>query len=112
MKKKLFNNELKICSDPSLKKKKKMQIASKDMKICSTSHVTAAAAAKSLQSCPTLRPHRWQPTRLPHPWDSPGKKTGVDCRFFLQAHVTGELQIKRLRFPYIPIGMASIQNSN
>ena len=55
MKKKLFKNELKICSDTSLKKKKKkMQIASKDMKICSTSHVTAAAAAKSLQSCLTL----------------------------------------------------------
>ena len=31
----------------------------------------AAAAAKSLQSCPTLWPHRWQPTRLPRPWDSP-----------------------------------------
>ena len=31
-----------------------------------------AAAANSLQSCPTLRPHRRQPTRLPHPWDSPG----------------------------------------
>ena len=26
-----------------------------------------AAAAKSLQSCPTLRPHRRQPTRLPCP---------------------------------------------
>ena len=37
----------------------------------------AAAAAASLQSCPTLRPHRRQPTRLPHPWDSPGKNTGV-----------------------------------
>ena len=23
---------------------------------------TAAAAAKSFQSCPTLQPHRWQPT--------------------------------------------------
>ena len=33
----------------------------------------AAAATKSLQSCPTLWPHRWQPTRLPRPWDSPGK---------------------------------------
>ena len=33
----------------------------------------AAAAAKSLQSCPTVRPHRWQPTRLPRPWDSPGE---------------------------------------
>ena len=24
-----------------------------------------------------MRPHRWQPTRLPRPWDSPGKNTGV-----------------------------------
>ena len=43
-----------------------------------------AAAAKSLQSCPTLRPQRWQPTRLPHPWDSPGKNTGMGCHFLLQ----------------------------
>ena len=44
-----------------------------------------AAAAKSLQSCPTFcDPHRWQPTRLPHPWDSPGKNTGVGCHFLLQ----------------------------
>ena len=43
-----------------------------------------AAAAKSLQSCPTLQPHRQQPTRLPHPWDSPGKNTGVGCHFLLQ----------------------------
>ena len=28
--------------------------------------------------------HRWQPTRLPCPWDSPGKNTGVGCHFFLQ----------------------------
>ena len=43
-----------------------------------------AAAAKSLQSCLTLRPHRRQPTRLPRPWDSPGKNTGVGCHFLLQ----------------------------
>ena len=29
----------------------------------------------------SLRPHRWQPTRLPRPWDSPGKNTGVGCHF-------------------------------
>ena len=29
-------------------------------------------------------PQRWQPTRLPHPWDSPGKNTGVGCYFLLQ----------------------------
>ena len=28
--------------------------------------------------------HRRQPTRLPHPWDSPGKNTGVGCHFLLQ----------------------------
>ena len=44
----------------------------------------AAAAAKLLQSCPTARPHRRQPTRLPRPWDSPGKNTGVGCHFLLQ----------------------------
>ena len=31
----------------------------------------------------SVRPHRWQPTRLPHPWDSPGKNTGVGCHFLL-----------------------------
>ena len=40
--------------------------------------------AKSLQSCLTLWPQRWQHTRLPHPWDSPGKNTGVGCHFLLQ----------------------------
>ena len=30
-----------------------------------------------------LRPHRQQPTRLPRPWDSPGKDTGVGCHFLL-----------------------------
>ena len=32
----------------------------------------------------SVRPHRWQPTRLPHPWDSQGKNTGVGCHFLLQ----------------------------
>ena len=31
-----------------------------------------------------MRPHRWQPTRLPRPWDSPGKNTGVGCHCLLQ----------------------------
>jgi len=46
--------------------------------------LTATATAKSLQSCPTLWFHRWQPTRLPRPWDSPGKNTEVGCHFLLQ----------------------------
>ena len=32
----------------------------------------------------SVRPHRRQPTRLPRPWDSPGKNTRVDCHFLLQ----------------------------
>ena len=32
----------------------------------------------------SVSPHRQQTTRLPHPWDSPGKNTGVGCHFFLQ----------------------------
>ena len=32
----------------------------------------------------SVRPQRRQPTRLPHPWHSPGKNTGVGCHFLLQ----------------------------
>ena len=32
----------------------------------------------------SVQPQRRQPTRLPHPWDSPGKNTGVGCHFLLQ----------------------------
>ena len=32
----------------------------------------------------SVRPHRRQPTRLPYPWDSQGKNTGVGCHFRLQ----------------------------
>ena len=32
----------------------------------------------------SVPPHRRQPTRLPHPWDSPGKNTVVGCHFLLQ----------------------------
>ena len=63
-------------------------IADRIFTICATTEDfgpwAAAAAAKSLQSCPTLRPHRWQRTRCPHPWDSLGKNTGVGCHFLLQ----------------------------
>ena len=55
----------------------------------------AAAAAKSLQSCPdSVRPHRRQPIRLPRPWDSPGKNTGVGCHLLLQCmKVKSESQV-------------------
>ena len=32
----------------------------------------------------SVRPRRQQPTRLPHPWDSPRKNTVVGCHFLLQ----------------------------
>ena len=32
----------------------------------------------------SVRPHRRQPTRLPRPWNSPGKNTGVGCHLLLQ----------------------------
>ena len=46
---------------------------------------TAAATAKSCQSCSTLcDPIDSGPPRLPRPWDSPGKNTGVGGHFLLQ----------------------------
>ena len=32
----------------------------------------------------SVRPHRRKPTRLPRPWDSPGRNSGVGCHFLLQ----------------------------
>ena len=54
-----------------------------------------AAAAKSLQSCPTLwDPIDGSPPWLPHPWDSPGKNTRVGCHFPLQCmKVKGESEV-------------------
>ena len=44
-----------------------------------------AYSAKSFQSCPTLcDPIDGSPPGSPHPWDSPGKNTGVGCHFLLQ----------------------------
>ena len=45
----------------------------------------------------SVRPHRRQPTRLPYPWDSPGKNTGVDCHFLLQCmKVKSESEVAQL----------------
>ena len=42
----------------------------------------------------SVQPHRWKPTRLPCPWDSPGKNTGVGCHFLLQCvKVKSESQV-------------------
>ena len=45
----------------------------------------------------SVQPHRQQPTRLPRPWDSPGKNTGVDCHFLLQCmKVKSESEVSQL----------------
>ena len=45
----------------------------------------------------SLRLHRQQPTRLPYPWDSPGKNTGVGCHFLLQCmKVKSESEVAQL----------------
>ena len=48
--------------------------------------IGAAAATAKVTSVvsASVRPHRRQPTRLPRPWDSPGKNTGVSCHSLLQ----------------------------
>ena len=58
----------------------------------------AAAAAKSLQSCPTLcDPIDGSPPGSPRPWDSPGKNTGVGCHFLLQCvKVKSESEVAQL----------------
>ena len=43
----------------------------------------------------SVQPHRWQPTRLTRPWDSPGKNTGVGCHFLLQC-MKVESEVKSL----------------
>ena len=46
----------------------------------------------------SVQPHRWKPTRLPCPWDSPGKNAGVGCHFLLQCmKVKSERSLSRVR---------------
>ena len=45
----------------------------------------------------SVRPQGRQPTRLPHPWDSPGKNTGMGCHFLLQGmKVKNESEVAQL----------------
>ena len=52
----------------------------------------AAAAAASVTSVvsDSVRPHRRQPTRLPRPWDSPDKSTGVGCHCLLPTNMNAQ----------------------
>ena len=44
-----------------------------------------------------MPPYRRQPIRLPHPWDSPGKNTGVGCHFLLQNIASAAAAAKSLQ---------------
>ena len=61
----------------------------------------AAAAAASVVS-DSVRPHRRQPTRLPRPWDSPGKNTEVGCHFLLQCRKVKVKSLSRIRLLATP----------
>ena len=52
-----------------------------------TTQTQHSSYAKSLQSCPTLRPSWLLPTRLLGPWAPPGKNTGVGCHALLQGNL-------------------------
>ena len=62
------------------------------------SPAAAAAAAKSLQSCPTLCDPSRQPTRLHHPWDSPGKNTGVGCHLLVHRVAKSRTRLSNFTF--------------
>ena len=55
-------------------------------KVCSSSSIRWCCCCCYVASVVSnsVWPHRRQPTRLPRPWDSPGKNTGVGCHFLLQ----------------------------
>ena len=51
---------------------------------CKESDMTEHALLSHFSRVRPCATHRPQPTRLPHPWDSQGKNTGVGCHFLLQ----------------------------
>ena len=50
----------------------------------------------------SVRPHRWQPTRLPRPWGPPGKNTAVNCHFLLQCMKVKMKSLSRVRLLATP----------
>ena len=54
----------------------------------------------------SVRPHRRQPARLPHPWGSPGKNIGVGCHFLLQCmKVKRESEVAQSCLTLSPCGL-------
>ena len=55
----------------------------------------------------SVRPHRRQLNRLSHPWDSPGKNTGVGCHFLLQCVKVKLLsRVRLLATPWTAVNQA------
>ena len=52
----------------------------------------------------SVQPHRRQPTKLSHPWDSPGKNTGVGCHFLNQ----GKLEVVKQEMARVNIDILGI----
>ena len=74
-------------------KKENMQNISEDNYCCCCCCCCCVASVVS----DSVRPQRRQPTRLPRPWDSPGKNTGVGCHFLLQCmKVKSESEVAQL----------------
>ena len=61
-------------------------------RLSSSSHSSSVSYSVTSNS---WRPHGLQPTRLLHPWDFPGKSTGVGCQCLL-LHVMAYISIPLL----------------
>ena len=70
---------------------------------------TSAPCCSVAQSCPTLGLHGRQHSRLPGPWDFPGRNTGVGCHFLLQAPPR-KPKLKNIKTKLIIIIAYRIQN--
>ena len=85
-----------VCGLLYLKKKKRERKKKKFSYPNATLHCCCCCWVASVVS-DSVRPHRRQPTRLPRPWDSPGKNTGVGCHFLLQCiKVKSESEVAQL----------------
>ena len=59
-------------------------LRSRDITLPTNVHLVSSVEFSRSVVSYSVRPHRCQPTRLPHPWDSPGNNTGVGFHFLLQ----------------------------
>ena len=79
-----------ICQDLNFSLTMFSQLCSPPLKIVADTQFKDTSCCRwccyvTLVVSDSVRPHRQHPTRLPRPWDSPGKNTGVGCHFLLQS---------------------------